>query len=221
MKISVITPTCFRPLMFVEMCESLLETTKGYDVEHITVIDEDRQTYKLADFYSGVVDYSKVKRGALAAWNRGLEICTGDIIVPGGDDHLYHAGWLEYALESHKMRLGGYGVVGMNDGAYNENQVATMWLFDRQYCKDVMGGIFAPPVYTYLCVDLEWNEKAKMTGHYYRDMRAIVEHRHSAHGKRPFDKHDESKTQDMVDRDTATFERRKAENFPITWESLI
>ena len=185
MKISVITPSCFRPHMFRDMCESLNRTTQGFDIEHIAVVDEDNQTADIATEYGCRLWYAPKKRGALRAWNDGLSMSNGDIIVPSGDDHYYHDGWLAYALESHWEKLGGSGVVGMNDLAYGENQVATMFLFDRQYCKDYMGGIFAPPHYRYYCIDSEWNEKAKQVGKFYRDMRAKVEHRHSAHGKRP------------------------------------
>ena len=170
MKISVITPTCYRPQMFKEMCESLLATTQGYDIEHIVLVDEDLETKAIADEYQFTVSFTDKKRGALNCWNEGLAMSHGDVIVPGGDDHLYHPKWLDYALDSLETQLNGYGMVGMNDLAYSEKQVATMWLFTRDFCKDHMGGIFAPPVYDYLCIDLEWNEKAKMLGHFYRDM---------------------------------------------------
>ena len=154
MKISVITPTCYRPQMFKEMCESLLATTQGYDIEHIVLVDEDLETKKIADDFQFTVSFTDKKRGALNCWNEGLAMSHGDVIVPGGDDHLYHPKWLDYALDSLETQLNGYGVVGMNDLAYSEKQVATMWLFTRDYCKDHMGGIFAPPIYDYLCIDL-------------------------------------------------------------------
>lgn len=220
--ISVITPTCFRPQMFKEMCESLYATTQGYDIEHIVLVDEDEETRKIAgEFDNVVLSFSPNKRGALYCWNHGLMLSKGTVIVPSGDDHLYYPKWLDYALESLETKLNGYGVVGMNDLAYNENQVATQWLFTRDFCKDHMGGIFAPPCYEYLCVDLEWEAKAKMTGHYYRDMRAVIEHRHSAHKKRPYDLYDENKMSGMSDRDMATFLSRKARGFPIEWQSVV
>src|ERR1043166_2425018 len=100
--------------MLQDMLESFQLSTNWdratVDVEMVFVIDEDWQTFQVArevsNVYEGLVlDYSIVKRGALAAWNRGLQISTGEIIVPAGDDQLFHANWLGYALESHQERL--------------------------------------------------------------------------------------------------------------------
>jgi hypothetical protein len=159
----------------------------------------------------------------LFAWERALWLSDGDILVPAGDDQLFHPDWLTYALESHKSRLDGYGVVGMNDLAYDGDvQVATMLLFDRKYCSDHMGGRFAPPMYKYYCIDLEWNEKAKMLGRFYWDKRSKVEHLHSAHGKRVVDYNDQIKRDsDWMEQDNKIFQERKAAGFPVTWESTI
>lgn len=222
MKVSVFVTTSGRAEMFGDMLVSLRETTQGYDVETICVIDDDERALEIATLWDAdVIDYSKKRRGALRAWNIGLFHTNGDLLVAAGDDQIFHPDWLRYALESHQERLGAFGVVGMNDLAYKPPQVATMWLFDRAYCKEVMGGIFAPPAYEYLCVDLEWNEKAKMLGKFYWEEKSVVEHLHSAHGKRPVDALDRAKDEEMVKRDTAVFEDRKARSFPIEWDNLI
>lgn len=220
--ISILIPTAGRPALLREMLKSLRQTTQGWELETIFVIDEDAESVNIATLYEAdVIDYSITKRGALWAWNRALRLSDGDIIVPCGDDHLFHDGWLEYALESHEKRLGGYGVVGMNDLAYNGNtQVATMWLFDRKWCKDNMGGVFAPPMYHYYCIDLEWNAKAKMLGHFYWDERSIQEHIHSAHGKRLVDDLDREK-QKWMEIDNYTYANRLSQDFPVTWNSII
>jgi hypothetical protein len=110
----------------------------------------------------------------------------------------------------------------MNDLAYDGNkQLATMFLFDIDYCREVMGGIFAPPCYQYYCVDSEWNEKAKMLDKFYWDDRSIVEHLHSAHNKRPVDATDSYKEDKWMEVDNKVFEERKSRGFPIEWEPLI
>lgn len=223
MTVSVIVATCHRATLLDNMLRSLHETTYGkFDVETVLVIDQDLVSYNVAyEWAVNIVDYSRERRGALWAWNRALQICTGDVVVPAGDDQVFHENWLDYALESHKEKVGGYGVVGMNDLAYDGNtQVATMWLFDRKWCKDHMGGVFAPPPYRYYSVDREWNEKAKMTSKYYWDERSKIEHLHSAHGKRPVDSLDLEK-QGWMEEDNKTFEERKAQGFPITWSPII
>lgn len=206
------------------MLDSLWRTTKGYDVEVVVVVDDDIISANVALMQQcHIVEHSRVRRGALYCWNRGLQLCSGDLIVPAGDDQVFHEDWLKYALESHQERLGGSGVVGMNDLAYDGNkQLATMFMFDRQFCKEVMGGIFAPPCYIYLNVDSEWNEKAKMLNKFYWDSRSVVEHLHSAHGKRVFDDHDKEKLEkNLSEIDGATFEDRKSRGFPIEWSSII
>lgn len=222
--ISVLIPTCHRPELLREMLKTLRATTEGWELEIISVIDEDQESVKIAALYEAdVIDFCPVRRGALWAWNRALRLSDGDIIVPAGDDQIFHDKWLEYALESHENRLHGYGVVGMNDLAYDGNtQVATMFLFDRAYCKNEMGGIFAPPMYKYYCIDSEWNEKAKILGKFYWDERSKVEHLHSAHGKRSIDIHDQLKEDNnWAEIDNKTFEERKANGFPITWQPII
>lgn len=224
MKISILIPTCHRLDLLSNMIASLDRTTKGYDIEEIYVVDEDEQTRNyLLSRNVDMLDYSTTKRGALWAWNRALFHSDGDIIVPAGDDQIFHDGWLDYALESHQKQVRGYGVVGMNDLAYDGNaQVATMFIFDREYCKNEMGGVFAPPMYHYYCIDSEWNEKAKILGRFYWDSRSVVEHLHSAHGKRALDQHDQLKLDSKwAELDNAIFENRKKNGFPIVWESII
>jgi len=227
MKVSVVVATCARPDMFFNMIRSLYATTEGYDIEIVSVIDETEKAITWITEYiipkNWVLDFSSVRRGALAAWNRGLQISTGDIIVPAGDDQIFHPDWLDYALESHEKQLNGYGVVGMNDLAYDGNkQLATMYLMDRQFIKDHLGGVLCPPVYHYYNVDSEINAKSKLLGKFYWDERAKVEHLHSAHGKRPVDIHDlERQESNWMEIDRQIFEDRKARGFPIEWSSLI
>lgn len=223
MKISNVVAACFRPKMFRNMMQSFVNTTQGYDVETVVVVDKDVETLEIAKEFGCITDFSEEMRGGAQCWNIALKLCSGDMITPNGDDHKFYPGWLKYALESHHKRLNDYGMVGMNDLAYNgDNQVATMWIFDRKYCKEVMGGIFAPPCYNYYRIDSEWNAKAKMLGHFYWDERAIVEHLHSAHGKRPFDKHDTDRAENnYMELDRITFEDRQRRKFPIEWEPII
>lgn len=208
--------------MFRTMLESLAETTRGWDIEVTCAIDSDEGAYQAASDFKADVWFSDERRGALQAWNDALSMTRGDVLVPAGDDQIFYDGWLDYAVGSLDKQLNGNGVVGMNDLAYDGNaQVATMFLFDRDYCKEHMGGVFAPPVYKYYCVDTEWNEKAKMLGKFYWDSRAIVEHLHSAHGKRPVDIIDGYKEDGWMETDNQTFQARKAAGFPIEWESVI
>lgn len=231
MKVSVVIAACGRPKMLEDMLDSLASSTHWtratVDFEVVSVIDSDLWSFhastELRTFYDGtIIDYSPTRRGALSAWNRGLYLSTGDIIVPAGDDQLFHENWLDFALESHKEKLGGYGVLGMNDLAYDGNeQLATMYLIDRKFIKDHLGGVLCPPCYNYYCVDSEINAKAKMLGRFYWEKQSMVEHLHSAHGKRPVDDTDRLKDDKWVEIDNRTFEERKSQGFPVTWEPVI
>lgn len=221
--ISVILPTCKRPESLRRMLDSLISTTKGYEVEIVALIDDDMESCAIASEYGCVLNYSSERRSVLSLWNRGLQMCRGDFIHPAMDDLIYHDGWLALGLESHREKLGGCGVVGFNDLAYDGNrQVATQFMFDRKYCVEYMGGVIAPPAYNYLWIDVEINERAKMVNKFYWDERAIVEHAHSAHGKRPYDDHDRWKdNNDFATKDKVIFEDRKARSFPVEWTPLI
>lgn len=221
--ISIILPTCHRPNVLRNMLNSFKETTRGYDVEVIAMIDDDKESANIAVDYGCFLDYSKSRRNVLYLWNEGLRLCSGDLIHPAMDDLIYHEDWLKYGLESHAEKLGSCGVIGFNDLAYNGNtQVATQFMFDREYCRKYMGGVIAPPVYNYLWIDVEINERAKMAGKFYWDERAIVEHRHSAHGKREYDEHDEWKDKNQIaQKDKEIFEDRRARGFPLEWTPMI
>jgi hypothetical protein len=206
------------------MLDSLEETTHGeYEIETIAVIDDDEESRQIALKRCTMVDYSSVLRGALNCWNLGLAMSTGDILMPAGDDQKFYPGWAEFALESWKNKLDSYGVVGMNDLAYDGDlQLATMFMFDRQFCKDHLGGVIAPPVYQYYCIDSEINAKAKLLNKFFWDKRSIIEHLHPAHGKRELDIHDLSRMKDkIIWEDNKIFEQRKAAGFPVVWEPVI
>lgn len=215
----------YRQSYLHQALRTLFDTAGDYKLDIIVVIDEDEDSnnFVLDNWKSIKVVFNPERTGALSAWNQGLKLAQGDILFPAGDDTIFHPGWLDYALESHKDRLGGYGCVGLNDGAYDGNrQVATTLLFDRQFCKDIFGGVIAVPVYKYYCVDLELNERAKLANKFYWDERAVVEHIHSAHGKRPIDDVDRYKMDtDWMVKDNILFEERKQAGFPNDFEAII
>lgn len=225
--ISIVIASSGRANLLRAMLDSLRETTKDHEIEVVFVLDgyifESVCSFLERIGGSHILDCSANKRGALLCWNRGLQLSTGDIIVPAGDDQIFHEGWLDFALASFREKLGGYGVLGMNDLAYDGNeQLATMYMLDRKFIKDHLGGVLCPPVYHYFCVDSEINAKAKSLGIFFWEKRAIVEHVHSAHGKREADEGDRLKVENDWQRiDNETFERRKATGFQIEWTPLI
>lgn len=229
MLLSVILPTMNRLFLLEQTINSLVETTQNYNVELIVIIDEDKESVNfIIEHVSTQINNLKViynhkRSGALSAWNQGLAISTGDMLFPAGDDSLFYGRWLDYALESHQEKLGGFGAVGLNDLAYDGNlQLATTLLYDRRFCKEILGGVIAFPVYHYFCVDSEINARAKNAGKFYWDDRAKVEHIHPAHGKRLADASDLLKIDnEWMEKDNLLFEERKLAGFPNNFESII
>ena len=225
--ISVLIPSCHRTDLLIGCLGSLLDTKGDHDVETVLVLDgySPVEVNRILSRVDGnfIMDYSPIRRGALFCWNGALRLSRGSVIVFAGDDQIFHPGWLDFALESLKEKVGGYGVVGMNDLAYDGNlQVSTMWMTTRRYCKEVMGGVFAPPHYSYYRIDSEWNEKAKQLGKFYWDSRSVVEHLHSAHGKRPTDYLDHEKMDaGWMLMDEKIFEERKSLGFPVDYDPII
>ena len=114
--ISVFVATSGRSKMFKDMLGSLIQTVhSGWELEICCVIDADYEAWDIARNLGLPVWFSPQRRGALQAWNDALTMTNGDFLVPAGDDQIFHPGWLEYALESHRDRLGRYGMVGDRD----------------------------------------------------------------------------------------------------------
>lgn len=221
---SILISSLGRPILF-DALNSLRKTTYGHEVEVILVQDILEPTvFKLLEqFDRYIVDYSKYQRGALASWNRALKLSTGDMIFPVGDDQKFHPEWLTRALKYHAEHLGGYGMVAMNDLNFDgEKQLGTTVMYDRQFCKDVLGGVAAFPVYNYFYIDNELNERAKKVGKYGWCKDAVVEHIHWSNGKRPSDIIDQSRnSSNYMELDRAIFEQRKAQGFPNNFEPVI
>lgn len=240
-KVSVILPSMNRPSLLKQAVKQLFLTTYGkHDIELILIIDGDETAVREIFYLMPQLDndfagnsgfknwfvnlsYSPTSRGALNSWNIGLKKSTGNIIFPSGDDGFPHGNWLDYALESHRDKLQSYGMVGFNDLMHNANlTIATTVLFDRKFCQDHLGGVVTYPVYNYYCVDMELNARARNVGKFYWDERAIVEHLHSANGKRPLDDNDRIRMENnWMEIDNKIFQERKLQGFPNNFEAVI
>lgn len=219
--ISLFIASMNRPDLFERCVRSIRGTTNPDEVEVIAVLDCDRKSAELALQLCDIVDFSKEKRGAIYCWNMGLRHATGDMLMPFGDDQLCHPHWLETAMSAHKGHLGGYGMVAVNDLMHNGREsVGTTVIYDRQFCKDVLGGVAAFPVYHYYRIDLELNARAKAAGKYYWEENSIVEHCHSANGKRQMDDIDREHTVFWND-DERIYNERKAANWPNNFAPVI
>jgi len=165
--------------------------------------------------------FNEARQGAIACWNQGLAAASGDILVFGNDDCGWEPGWLDAALRAHREELGGYGLVGFNDGYQDGNTLAVHYLFDRRFCVDHLGGVMAYPHYQFYCNDTEANARAKAAGRFVWCKLAVVQHNHwTRPGGGEADALDRENSAKSA-HDIAEFERRKALGFPNDFEAVL
>ena len=223
--ISVVIPSMNRPERLLAVVPSVLcTTTPPHDVEVIVVIDCDTKSrdwmLHLNDNRIRVL-FNEQRRGAIACWNQGLAAARGDVLVFFNDDCDPQDRWLDAAIKAHREQLGGYGLVGFNDGYQDGTRLSVHYLFDRQFCIDHLGGVMAYPVYEFYANDSEANARAKRAGRFFWCKDAVVQHRHwtrpgEAH-KDALDMENEPKAQ----RDMALYAQREAYGFPNNFEPVL
>lgn len=98
--------------------------------------------------------------------------------------------------------------------------VCTTMLFDRQFCKDVLGGVVAYACYKYLFVDAEIDHRARQSKRLIWRRDAIVEHMHAAIGKREQDQGDLEHSDTWI-HDEAMFKQREMAGFPNDFECVV
>lgn len=228
-RISLILPSYYRHNMLRGVLENITnQRSNNYELEVVIVTDDDVIGAKISDEFSltnhdiYTIRASSTERlGQLAAWNYGLTLARGNYFVHMGDDGRFHGNALELAYNTLKDRFQGYGMVAFNDWNLNgDTQVGTHVIFNRQFCKDVLGGVMVVPHYKAYCVDLEFNERAKSVGRYYWCQQAILEHLHSSNGKRETFPEELEKVPFTED-DMRLFNERKSRGFPDDFEPVI
>lgn len=228
-KISIILPSYKRHALLLGVLQNIeSQVSSSYDIEVIVVNDNDTVGNNLAtDYlfhtkkYTGMAVATLDKLGHHAAWNLGLSLATGNLFVHMGDDGRFHGNALEQVYNAHTDKLAGYGMVAFNDLNLNgDTQVGTHVLFDRQFCKDVLGGVMVVPHYKGYCVDLEFNDRARAVGKYYWCSTAILEHLHSSNGKRELSEGELDRVQ-YSETDTRLYNTRKAAGFPNDFDPVI
>lgn len=221
MIITAIIPTRIRPEMMLRCLESLWQTTRGYELETVVIVDNDPQTYEaLRDQPITRLLYNEDRLGAIHSWNKGLAVAEGDMFHPSNDDVLYQDGWLKHALRAHKERLDGYGFVALNSHIHALEVQSGGMLFDRKFCKDHLGGVLVCPYYRHLFCDKEIDLRAKRSGHFEPCYESIALHMHPCESRRPVDDNDIWRDR-FWPYDEAVFNVRQSNNFPDDFEPVI
>jgi GT2 family glycosyltransferase len=217
--ISVLLPTTGRPDLAESCVRNLRHTTTNHQVEIVAAVDCDPET---RDRLEPLVDhllYSDTYRGCSRAWNDCLAACEGDPVVFAADDLHWEPKWLENALERLTEFPDGWGLVGFNDGHWNQ-ELSTHYLMSRRFIIDVLGGVIAWDWYEHSFNDLEVNERAKRAGRYAWCEDAHVRHRHWLFGDRPRDATDERKL-GAHSVSEQRYKQRRAAGFPNDYEPVI
>ena len=219
MKISVLFPTTGRPEMAEWCLHELRRTTKGHDLEVIVAVDADPESARRLEPLADVMNVSADYRGCSRAWNDALALSTGEAIVFAADDLAWGDGWLDEALVTLAEFPDGWGLVGFNDGHWDES-LSTHYLMSRRFVIEVLGGVVAWDFYQHSFNDLEVNERAKRAGRYKWCAQASVPHRHWTFGDR-----DQDATDTRLLGEHGASERRylerEAAGFPTDYEPVI
>jgi glycosyltransferase involved in cell wall biosynthesis len=208
--VSVLFPTTGRPDAAEACLRQLRETAP--DVEIIAAIDADPETEARLQVLADRITYSDEYRGCSRAWNDALALATGDPIVFAADDLEWHPGWLQAALKRLAEFPGGWGLVGFNDGHWNES-LSTHYIMSRRFIVEVLGGVVAWDFYRHSFNDLEVNERAKRAGRYAWCQEAHVKHLHWTFGDRPKDDTD-TRLLDEHGESERIYHEREAAGFP-------
>jgi len=222
-KLSVLLPTLGRRSV-LNTVKSLCDTV-DFPLEIVLVVEENKEI--VGEVYNLIKDrkiefvfkYSEHRMGALNAWNVALSLSSGDMLFPCGDDQLCHPGWFEKVMRAHDEQVKGFGMIAVNDLNLDGNVLGTTLLFDRMFCRDILGGVIAYP-YNYFYVDNELNERAKNVGRYYWCKDAIVEHLHWSNNKRQQDEFDSERNLYM-ELDKQIFLERQRRGFPNNFKPVI
>ena len=211
--ISIITPSMGRPERLRKNLESVIYTTGGFDVELITVIDEDLDSLAVAAELSDKVIYRKHRQGAPSAWNDGAAIAEGDYFVLNADDVIYESGWVLAAMHIMIDELNGYGLVGFNDMSPNAKGRGTHWMMSRDFAVDYNGGYMVYPGYDHNYTDWEVERRAAAINAYRWCEGAHVPHYHPDWFKHEWDSVYE-RTRLHLSEDRALYDKREAAGFP-------
>lgn len=223
--ISVLLATTGRPDMAEAFTQSLVDTTRGHEVELVAAVDADEETPRRVvnaerhEGFSVVMDYRDEHRGSSQAWNDALARSHGDPVVLAADDLEWQPGWLDAALERLSEFPDGWGFVGFNDGHWGA-ELSTHYMMSRRFVVEVLGGVIAWPCYRHSFNDREANARAIAADRYAWCEGARVSHVHWLFGDRPRDPTD-TRLLGEHPASERTFHARQAAGFPNDYEPVI
>ena len=175
--ISILFPTCYRLEYLKSSYAALYETTKHLTPQFIFIVDEDQKSFDwlTANAPEQLILWRDTMQGSLTAWNYALPYAAHDLLFMAGDDSEAQPHWLDYVLETHQS-MGNYGMVCINDASTFVGNLCTTPFYDKQFCRDYLGGVVVIPHYKRWATDNEMYERAVISGKYKWDLRAVIKH---------------------------------------------
>jgi glycosyltransferase involved in cell wall biosynthesis len=233
MKVSVVIPSKGRPAQVAQCVRRLFETTRGHDVECVIVCDEDAafnstMTALAETFGNDEADrmarenirWAWATLPAIPAFNEGLRLSTGDVIMPGNDDLVWRDGWLTEALAVLETLPDGDGVVGLNDLCPIPRNFSAFFIATRRWLARENGGVLFCPHYHHNFPDPEVCARAIASGRYVVAEKAVVEHHHPVWGTAEMDATYRAGAAHFAE-DQALYEMRWAAGFPDDFAPVI
>jgi glycosyltransferase involved in cell wall biosynthesis len=186
--VSVLVPTMGRPELLKRMLDSIERTSKGeVRVEVLVYLEEDDTSD-----YSFLFDYPMVEifRGSGKtvgqAWNIMAAHCSGDLIMMGNDDLVWHTeGWDVRLTEIFEEYPDQIFCAWFNDQTKNSRAQCAFPIVSRRWYNTL--GYFTPEVFEFFYHDTWVRDVAQRVGRlvYIEDF--VVEHRHFTEGKASMD----------------------------------
>lgn len=218
--VSVVIPSRRRTERLQESLDSLIATAP--EVEIVVAADGCADTAELiSQKYPNVkLVHFPSRINALRAWNQAAaQEATGQFLVLGADDVIWHEGWLDAALAA-LPKINWRGVVAFNDGSPNAGKNCTHYMISRTYAVNEMGGVMIPTDYVHYFADNEVGERAIRDKAFVYAPGALVEHHHPAWDKAPRDEQYDT-TEAYYEDDLERFKERRAAGFPNAWSPFL
>lgn len=230
MRLGFLLPTIFRPAGLRHTLETLFATLPEWmDGDHFVISiagerDDVEARAIAAEYGATFTPCPEPLQGPGYAWNVALSGAADcDAYFLASDDMEFTDGWLEEVLKVLRDELNGSGLVGINDGRKNSEQIRrgavepTHYLMTRDFIARHNGGLAAYP-YPVDWTDMEANARARAAGQWAYAERALV--RHVWIGLRGGDEH--FKRNQLRKREAKEmYQARKAAGWPADVDPII
>lgn len=218
--LSAILPTKGRGEQAVKCVNRFFETTQLLDVELFIIAHPDETNLSaMPNLPKGKqihLEYIDCK--PLEAYNIAAAKAKGTHLFDFDDDAWFADGWLAEVYKTFDVAPGNAYVKIPSDAT-------TYWaeraIGNRQFYIDVLGGVISIPHYYSQWNDVEKSDRALMANCFRVADKAYIEHRHWVYGKAAMDETYQEGGGKYANIDMATYQRRKALNFPNDYEGVI